>query len=337
MNKAKTILMVVGGVSGALILAAAYFTFSSFNAKSAAMYGNDEEGIDGLDTVMQRASTLSRKKIYPCRESLAAIASNREDVAKWREEAFSIASAGDRTYPKTTPAAFKAFIVNDAKRLRQLPGANGGHIVGKEFAFGPFRDFIAEGKMPAEADLPGLQRRWDDVSEIVTNLAAAGICEITDISIKSVEEKAADRANEGKNRANRRNQRNRQKKDAVDFMDTVKKNSYIFTFTTRPSGLIAAVNALEVSGRFVVVDDFTFSRQKDVIAEALGGGEKKAARAPVTGSRRSRRRAQAQQAQTEEKKDEKGSIVTDPMLDAPLAVTMTVTVYDFKSLEKEAK
>jgi hypothetical protein len=31
--------------------------------------------------------------------------------------------------------------------------------------------------------------------------------------------------------------------------------------------------------------------------------------------------------------DVKGGIVTDPVLDPPLAVTMTVSVYDFKSLE----
>lgn len=336
MSKAKTILSAVGAVSGLLILAELYFTWSSFNAKSAAMDGDDEEGIDGLETVMQRASSLSRKKIYPCKESLQAIAANRETLAKWREDAFSLACRGDRAFPKTTPAAFKAFIVDDAKRLRQLPGGRGGKIVAPEFAFGPFSEFIAEGKMPAEAELAALQRRWDDVAEIVTNLAAAGICEITDISIKANDAPAKD-SEKNKNRQNRRRERNKPK-DAVDFMDTVAKNTYIFSFAARPSGLVAAINTLEVSERFIVVDDFTFARKKDAIAEALGGGEKLANKPQAaTGSRRSRRRVQMQEASENQKDSAKGSIVTDPMLDAPLSVTMTVSVYDFKSLEKEAK
>lgn len=334
MNKAKTILTVIGGVSALLILVMAYLAWSALNAKSAAIDGDDEEGIDGLDNVMQRATTLSRKTVYPCKQSLDEIASNRLLLAEWKDDAFKIAARGDKVFPATTPAAFKAFIMEDAKRLRELPGGNEGNLVSADFAFGPFRSFITEGKMPLESDLAKLQRQWDDVSEVVSLLAGAGVSEVTDIAIKAAESAKPEEKRTRQKRGAARNA----KKDAVEFMDTVSKHSYIFSFSTRPAGLVSAINRLEVSGRFIVVEDFTFSRPQDAIAEALGG-ENRAKDAQTAGrGRRSRRRLpSAQPEEAEEKKSGKGAIVTDPLLDAPLAVTMTVTVYDFKSLEKEAK
>ena len=53
---------------------------------------------------------------------------------------------------------------------------------------------------------------------------------------------------------------------------------------------------------------------------------------------RTRRRGGAPAPLADEKKDEaKSGIVTDPQLDAPLAVTMRVTVHDFRSLEDADK
>ena len=69
----------------------------------------------------------------------------------------------------------------------------------------------------------------------------------------------------------------------------------------------------------------------DAIAEALGSDEKK--EAAQTGGRR-RRRGGAQSQAAEEKADAaKSGIVTDPLIDAPMVVTMTITVHDFRSLE----
>ena len=66
MNKSKIALAATGGMTLIASLAAGFFLLKAFNAKTAALEGDMEEGIDGLGTVMQKATSLSRKPVYPC-------------------------------------------------------------------------------------------------------------------------------------------------------------------------------------------------------------------------------------------------------------------------------
>ena len=74
MNKNRMILAVAGGVTGLAVLVAAYFTWSSWAAKSAAIDGDDEG--EGLDAVVAKAEKLSRNPVYPCAESVKATEEN---------------------------------------------------------------------------------------------------------------------------------------------------------------------------------------------------------------------------------------------------------------------
>lgn len=338
MNKTKLILAVIGGVIALATLVMAYLIWSSFSAKTAALEG-DEEGGDGLETVVSKAQTLSHKPIYPCAASVTAVNSNAAVLAAWKDESVKLASRGDKVFEKTTPAAFKTFIVADAKRLAALPGAVNGAIVKPTFDFGPFKDYITGGKLPADDQLAELQRKWDDVVTVVETLGQGGIAELTGVEFKTEEAKQEQSAKDDrKNRrqANARNNRNARSAETSAAIEPV-KFSYVFTFTTRAPGFIKTLNQLSTCERFVVIDDFTFNRGADTLAEALGGDEKKSAQ---QASGRSRRRGRGRAA--EEVKDEKGDdkrkgIVTDPVLDAPFSVSMTVSVYDFRSLEDNEK
>jgi len=330
MNKNRIILIAIGGVCGLAVLAMLYLVWSSLAAKTAALEGDSEEGVAGLEEVETRAVTLSRAKVYPSQASVKAIEDNDERLVEWKKDARKLAARGDRVYASTTPPAFKAFIVADAKRLSALPGLANGVLVKPEFAFGPFKDFIAEGKMPADGQLAELQRRWDDVATVTELLAAAGIAELVDVQYAQaaqVEETPAD-AKKRKAKAKKP-----AKKAAVPTEPEPKAFSYVFTFTTRPAGLVKAVNSLETCDRFVTVDSFAFQRETDVVAAALGG-EKKTEGAAAPRGRRGRRGAAVVEKKEEESANLKNGIVTDPMLDPPIKVTMTVTVYDFGTLEE---
>ena len=337
MNKTKMILAATGGVIGLAILVMAYFTWSAFSAKTAALEGDDEEGTEGLETVLAKAQSLSRKSVYPCAAALAAVESNRAVIVDWQKEAVKLAARGDRPVAQTTAAQFKTDIVADAKRLLALPGAVDGALAKPEFAFGPFKAYIAEGKMPAESELADLQRRWDDVSTVVEILAKCGIAELTDVQFKAAtaeQDEAAKDPKKNKKRAVKN------KKAASASQQEQKSqpvsHAYVVSFLTKPSAFVKALNAFVVCERFVTVEDFSFSRARDTLAEALGGEEKQGASAQSSGRRGRRgRRAEAEAAAAEEKDAKKGGIVTDPLLDAPLAVTMTVNVRDFRSLEEE--
>ena len=343
MNKTKMTLAVSGGVIGLLVLVMGYLVWGAYSAKTAALEGGEvgDEMVDGLETVLDRArslSTLSKSHpVYPCAASLKAIESNQTVVADWRGEAAKLAARGDRVFPKTTPAAFKTFIVADAKRLAALPGAVGGALVKPGFAFGPFKDYIAEGKMPAEAQLAELQRQWDDVATLTEMLAGCGIAELVDMQFKVAGQNAEEPSRDaGRGRKARGNGKKKGAKAAEEKQPIA--HTYVVSFNAKPPAFVKAMNALETSERFVTVENFTFSRAKDVVAEALGGDEKK--QETVFAGRRGRRGRRGgsdPEAAVEAAAEAaaKGGIVTDPLLDAPLQVTMTVTVHDFRSLEEE--
>lgn len=338
MNKNRMILAVSGGVIGLAVLAMAYFNWSAWSAKVAALEG-DDEGEVGLESVQSQAQALSRKSVYPCAESVKAIEANAEKVDAWRAEAEKLASRGDRPARKTTPAQFKADIAADAKRLAALPGQVGGLLVKPDFAFGPFSPYIAEGKMPADAELAELTRRWDDVQLVVEILGACGVAELTDVAFKAEasQEPKVDERDAKKSRKNAKKnaaKKNAAKKAAAAPASAPSAFSYVFTFATRAPAFVRAINALSTNDRFVVIDDFSFSRTVDPVGEALGVSSRKDAANAARG-RRGRRGAPA----PEEKKEDvsKNNVVTDPALDAPFAATLAVTVYDFRTMEEEKK
>lgn len=335
MNKTKIILAGTSGAIGLVALILAFLVWQSFSAKSVALEGDYEEGTEGLESVQDRVQSLSRKAVYPSKESVDALEKNQESVDDWCKEGLALATKGDRIYEKTTAPKFKTFLVSDAKRLAELPGAASGKLVKPEFAFGPFTDYIVGGKMPSEAELAELQRKWDDVATVTELLSENGVAEIIDIAFATIgkEEPEAAKNAKGKKPVKRNA---KAKAQTVQSPYEPRAFSYVFTFAARPAAFIRALNALESSERFVTVEGFSFSRPADVIAVALGADEKKESDSSGRrGGRRGRRGVEAAEEKSAEGEAAKGGIVTDPLQDAPMTVTMTVTVCDFRSLEKE--
>ena len=333
MNKNRMILAASGGVIGLAVLAMAYFTWSAYSAKVAALEG-DDEGNDGLEAVQQKARTLSRKSVYPCPASVQAIESNATRVAAWRADAAKLAARGDRPIRTMTPAQFKTDLIADAKRLSALPGAVNGALVKPEFAYGPFSGYIVEGKMPTEAELPELQRRWDDVMLVVETLASCGISELVNVDFKTTA--AKDDAQEKTAKKGGKKPPAKKRPATVPAVVPPSACSYVFTFATRAPAFVKAVNALGTNDRFMVIDGFTLARTEDPIAEALGGEKREGASSrPAARGRRGRRGAVVEEKKPEAEK--RSGIVTDPVLDAPFTVTLTLTVYDFRTLADEHK
>ena len=334
MNKSKIVLAAVGGVIGVAVLAAAFLAWQSWSAVSEARDGGDSG--DGLDTVVARAASLSRKDVYPCAENVKAIDANRERFEEWRDEAARLAARGDRKFDPTTPAAFKEFLLSEAKRLSALPGSVDGAIVKPDFPFGAFREYILDGKLPPEAQLPKLQRQWDDVTFFVEELSKAGVGELTAVEFgagPAAPEKQPEPP-KGQKKPKRKNQKPQPGGDEGP-KELVEK--YTLQFTASPTAFARAVNAFGVCDRFVTVDDFSFVRAKDDVKEAFDAQEKKDA--PAASSRRSRRSRRGESEEGAEKKAEspreaaiRQGVVTDPALATPLSVTLKLTVRDFGTL-----
>ena len=334
MNKTKIILSATGGVIGVAVLAMAYLVWSAMSAKIAANEGDDES--EGLEAVLENANRLSHKPIYPCAASIQAVASNESRVAEWKDDAFRLAARGDRPVKSLTSAQFKTDMVAEAKRLVGLPGTVQGKIAKPDFVFGPFKEYIAEGKMPSDARLPELQRQWDDFTAIVELLSANGAAEVLDLQLRQATVAAAGAEQEAgnKKKPSRKAKGGKTAAGADDAASKPASQSYTVVFMTKPNGFVKCLNAFETSERFFVVDGFSFTREADVVSSALGGGDKKDAN-QQTSSRRRRRAAVIKEEKTEDKP--KNGIITDPLLDAPLKVELQVSTYDFKTLQEVPK
>ena len=320
MSKVKIVLIAIGGVAAVAALALGYLIWSASSANSDRAFAVEDS--------IQSAGRLMASPVHPGPEALKDLASNRTVCVDWAREAVEVAARGNRAYEPTTPPAFKTFIADEARRLSALPGgAEGGHLVKEGFAFG-FSEYISEGKLPADEALPRLQRQWDDIVKIVETLADCGAVEILDLAVvqpKPAAEQAEQQPRRGK------------RAKAESKGPAVTRETYAVTFLTRPAALVKALNGFAADERFIVVDDFAFAREADLLAGALGAAGKSGEAQAAPAARRGRR-ARAAEETAEAGEEEKKGVVTDPLKTLPFRVTMTVSVCDFSgAVGTEAK
>lgn len=326
MSKTKMILAAVGGVSAVAIIAAGVFVWLQVSARTVAIEGDEET--EGLEYVQSSADRLMRQPIRPCDESIRELTQAREELLAWKDETFRFAARGDRPIAKLSDAAFKEFLIRDAKRLQALPAGTTNKTLEASFEFGPFKPYIAEGKMPEREVLQTLQRNWDDLSLIIETLSACGISRVTAVTL----EKAAE-PKEETTAKNKKNKKSSKKMAAPVF----KPASFTYTFTclTRPAAFVKALNAFQASERFIAVDDFIIRRSKDTLSDALMGEKKDESATP---SRRGGRRRGARSEEAETKADEPTiAVMTDPQNDLPFEAVLKLTVHDMRSLEEAPK
>lgn len=317
MNKSKIILSAIGG--GALLasLGAGYLIYSGCGDKS--MKADDLEASESSVT-----RTLGAK-IAPTEASVQAIVSNKTALAAWRDEALALASAGDFVVdPDMTPEALKRTMVDQSRELLKL---GGGKIMKEDFGFG-FKEIVTGGAIPERAKVPLMQRQWREIRFFIETLAEAGAVEIKDVAVVEAAAPAEPEAVQP-------NARKRPKKPAKteEKADPVTSQGYTIKFLARPAALVKCVNAFATAQRFVVVDGFTFARERDTLDDVLSGGKDKDA--AKTGGRRARRRleAAAEAEKPEGEENNKKGLVTDPEIDPPFIVTLKLTTYDFGTAE----
>lgn len=344
MNTTKARLAVVGGIAAVAVLATGYFTWNAYSKMQAALEGSeggdDEEAVEvkpGLMEVLGQAKDLTDRAdaIFPCPGSVVALKTNEAAVTEWKAEALRLASRGDRKYKPMTASELKSFFESDAKRIAALPGGvlipglPETKLIKPTFQFGPFEGFVIKGEMPPEdpAKVVELQRQWDDFATVAEELSKCGVVELVNVGLSTPKAEEAPQPRKG------------MRKKTVKAKEADRKspiaNTYVFSFTTRPAGFVRVVNALATCERFMIVDDFSFIREKDVIAAAFGGETAKAEERQSARGRRGRRRSEVPAKDVEKKGNVHGDVITDPQLDPPIVVNMTVTVYDFRSMEEE--
>lgn len=329
MNKTRIILASAGGVIAVGVLVAAYFLWSAFSKKTAAFEGNDES--EGLETVVGQVASLMNKKPYPDKANEKKLQANRQAFEDWYQGVRSVAAEGDWLADvDCTPAQFKEMIGRDAKALSNPAKKNPAAIVAPDFAFGPFKDYLAD-KMPARDMVARLQRQWYDITSLIQLLSTNGVIRLTDLQVVEVKAPAAEADLKSKSKSKTKTKaENEEKQPSVE--------TYKLAFQAKPEALVGVIRTLSFQKRFTVVESFGFTRERDAIAEAFGVGEKKDAAASAGGrGRRRRLTLNEDAAKAEDKKSSLGGTVFDPETDSMLNVELTVSVYDFRTLEGDEK
>ena len=330
MSKNQIVMAAIGGVTLVAAAALGYLAFDAYSSKS--------EAVEERDGAAETVKRLLRAEVSPDKESELAYKKNADTLAGWTEAALATAAAGDRAVrDDLNPAAFKKKIVDEARALAELEGEVEGKVVKAGFNFG-LPDFVTGDKLPEQELLPKYQRLWGDVRLVFELLQECGVAEI--VRIEPAGAAAAPSAQPKQEEKPKARNRNRAKRDAEVEKPTYTVEKYAVDFRARPAALVKAVNALATSSRFIVVDSMEFAREGDMIAAALGEGEKTrgGAQEQSAGERRHGRRKQkvVEEAEkpAEESEDKKG-LVNDPAKESPFLVKMTLSTYDFGSAAKK--
>lgn len=319
-TKNQIALLAIGAVAAVAAIVMGFLIFGAFSAKSGA--------VEALDSAMANARRLCKAQISPTQEAVDALDANRDRHAEWFGAACEMASEGDRAIEENlNEAAFKQQLIDDARELARLPGEANGAIVAPDFTFG-FKDYIAGGMLPERDKIPLLQRQWGDIKEIVRLLSGCGAAEIT-----SIEAKEEPKESEKPQTAAGKNAKKKAQAKTADDEPRATRCRYELQFKAKPKALAEAFNALVAAKRFTVVDAFSFSREDDMVARALSPDKGKSAAGPGRDRKRKRPRPGAESdddAAVEISAAKKG-VITDPKLEAPFVVRLSLSVYDFGS------
>ena len=327
MNRTKITILSIGGVSLALALALGYLVWSAWDEKRA----NQED----LESLREDFDNLTRMPVFPCSEGVKAITDNRGLYVDWIDGARTFASVGDRSFPATTPAAFKAQMTEDAHRIASCRGTIDGTVVKSDFNFG-YGELIGGSALPTEADLPRLQREWYDLVRILDLMVDSGVSAISSIEVgkgsTAQAEPASKEVKGAKGKKPKKPAAGKPKNAAAATPSGPSGDMLVsrfeITFLASASSLVKTLNALTSDARFIVVESAEFARERDELAEKLAGKKAQEVRRP--GSRLKDRQ------KNPEEESLKGKVVTDPQGQGDLKVKLVVSVYDFRTAEKTA-
>jgi hypothetical protein len=322
-SKNKAIFSALGGVFvvGAGVLGWLLWDKISF-ADQVAQELTDEES---------KYESFRMSKVFPCKASLDSIETNKQNYVEWFDSSMKAVSKADALPSQETPAAFKQRLTSAVGKMKNLEGGLDGRIASQTFLFG-FDQYLGENPtMPSDKDVPRLASELDTIVHVVNLLSEAGIVEVKNITrMNNAPVNAESQQQSGRRRPQKK------KADEVEGPKTTVLK-YALEFTTRPAGLVEAINMLSADEKFITITDFALRPTSDTITDKFSASDSAKATQSTGGRRRRGRGAAAAPlsfaASVENKESEPNTamqrLVVDPESDAPIYVTMTLTVTDF--------
>lgn len=346
MKSNKIILGVVGGVTAVAVIGIGVFAFLRSQAAS-----------EARATMQQQASQLRKlfeKDVFPSQENIDTAEKNREQTRKFVQDLRNEMKRGmvpvDR---KKTPGDFSNIrMATIASLLEDAPvGTGDTKVVDNSQA--PFQfgfDRYKEGVPAEKRDVPRLLAQLRMMDKLVRVLYDSGIVSLEAVAREEFEggsSASSDASAEPATRTRGRAGRGRGTRTTASALvvtpptlpagapEDLNCERFMFRFQTREAGLINVLNKLNEMRPFAVVSDLSFEKMgEDVVfpdeqkEAAASDAAKASARSPRT-ARGSAPAAEepAAPAIRERPAPRTARLVSGPLRERPVRVTLTVDVY----------
>ena len=327
MTKQQKIGICCGAAFGVCVLALGWFLYSAYDARVIAEEGDSESGEEGLASAKDKNRSFytqsTAAKPFPSPDTIASVNSNEAAYVKWRGEAIKTASRGDcPPLPDSlAPTVFKQCLYDEVTRMQKLHGGVAGRICAPGFLFG-FDQYLGEqGSTPKSPEIPQLYAQLSVITNVVELFAKSEVAEVRKFERPALDDLSAEQESHASSSRGKNAKGGKDKAGKGSAVEEPKRYDFKIEFTARGPALVKVLNGLAKSQRFHVVSDFSFEHGGEALRDRL----RRIADATASSrssSARSRKREQKEQVV-------ESSIVTDPKLDPPMLVSMTLSVYDF--------
>lgn len=345
MKSNKIILGVVGGVTAVAVIGIGVFAFLRSQAAS-----------EARATMQQQANQLRKlfeKDVFPSQENIDTAEKNREQTRKFVQDLRNEMKRGmvpvDR---KKTPGDFSNIrMATIASLLEDAPVGTGDTKV-VDSSQAPFQfgfDRYKEGVPAEKRDVPRLLAQLRMMDKLVRVLYDSGIVSLEAVAREEFEGGSAssDASAEPTTRPRGRAGRGRGARTTAAALvvtpptlpagapEDLNCERFQFRFQTREAGLINVLNKLNEMRPFAVVSDLSFEKMgEDVVFpdEQKEAAASNAAKASVRSTRSARGAAPAAEepaapAIRERPAPRTARLVSGPLRERPVRVTLTVDVY----------
>jgi len=318
MNRQKLMMIIFGSVTGVLCVVAGVFVVLALSSASEA-----ESQRNSLHDELQR---IYQSKMFPNEANITRVQEDQKALEGWLGNVSNLLHVSEVAVDQTqTPVRFKQVLQNTVRSLIADPRAHKTVIV-SDFKFG-FDKYLGESdSLPNKEHVVRLSQQLTVIQALADALLSCKISKLERIGREMFDDADADKDKQqetgGRRRARQTAAQQPQKQAVVksaEVSDLYAKQQFVLEFQARPAEFVQVINRLASMDLFVVVSEVEFQKTDD----------------PMTQWEQRKKETSKKRADDTEKKVDLAKvphaerIVSEPTLDPPVRVKVTLDVYTF--------
>ena len=318
MSRQKVMMIVFGSVTGLLCMVAGVFVVLAISSANEA-----ETQRNSLHDELQQ---VFQSKMFPSEENVKRVQEDQKALETWLNNVSNDLHVSESPVDEAqTPVRFKQVLQNTVRSLIADPRAH-KTVIASDFKFG-FDKYLGESdSLPNKEHVVRLSQQLAVIQTLADALLSCKINKLERIGREMFDDADADKdkpQETGGRRRARQNTAQQPQKQAVvksaEASDLYTKQQFVLEFQARPTEFAQVINRLASMDLFVVVSEVEFQKIDDPMTQR---------------EQRKKETAKKRTDDTEKKVDlakvpHSERIVSEPTLDPPVRVKVTLDVYTF--------